>query len=76
MEHFQSAVSYNLPRFVHASMVAEWGGIYNKLGNSPQAHRREVHSRLCSFKEELPFSGEMGSKRRSGETPQEFAVNV
>ena len=67
---------YNVPGSVHDSMVAEWGGIYKKLG---KVHRRTggrctVDSAFS--KRNFPYLVKSAQNGGVGETPAEFAVNV
>jgi hypothetical protein len=57
-------------------MLAEWSGIYNKLGN---VHRRT--GGRCTIdstflKRNYPFLVKLVQNGGVGETPQEFAVNI
>jgi DDE superfamily endonuclease len=67
---------YNVPGSVHDSMVAEWGGVYEKLG---RVHRQT--GGMCTVdsafsKRNYPYLIKSAQNGGVGETPEQFAANV
>jgi hypothetical protein len=67
---------YNVPGSVHDSMVAEWGGVYEKLGRVHRQTGGRCTVDSAFSKRNYPYLIKSAQNGGVGETPEQFAANV